>query len=210
MNGQSTVTSRWEGFFRHPLKSAWRGIKALGAVCSTLLVRTHVRRWRHVAQDPAPVWDRRNRLMAEFIPSGSSVLDIGCGAQSLKRYLKGDCSYQPCDLIQSTPDVLVCDFNKGEFPEVRKRFDYVVCSGVFEYMRQPRQFLERVSGYGRVVLLSFHPLGPGQRKWQRLASNWVNHLPERDLLELFSELGLQCQILPGNNGHEKIYRLGGK
>src|SRR5882672_6229357 len=89
----------------------------LGSVCVTLVVRTHVRRWRKVAHAGRPPWDDRNQTIANLIPRGSSVLDVGCGSQSLKNHLKGACKYQPCDLIKSTPDVIVCDFNAGFFPD---------------------------------------------------------------------------------------------
>jgi len=173
----------------------------------TLLVRTHKQRWRKVARNPEPIWDERNRLIANFIPEGSSVLDIGCGAQSLRRHLKADCKYQPCDLIRSTPDVIVCDFNAGVLPAVSAAYDVVVCSGVFEYIRDPKRFLESVATYGRVVLISYHPLFRGQWKWQRLASNWVNHFAEEQLVKLFADVGLQSEILHGSGMSERIYRL---
>ena len=48
----------------------------------TLSVRTHKRRWQKVSQDPNPHWDDRNKVISSLIPDGSSVLDLGCGAQT--------------------------------------------------------------------------------------------------------------------------------
>jgi hypothetical protein len=179
----------------------------LFSICVTLLAPTHVRRWQKVARDPEPVWDERNRIIADFIAAGSTVLDVGCGAQSLKKHLKAGCEYQPCDLIKSTPDVIVCDFNAGIFPEITTTFDYVVCSGVFEYMREPRKFLELVPTFGKVTLMSYHPFIRQGSKWQRLAANWVNHFSEEELLRLFDAVSLKWQILHGVDTFERIYRL---
>jgi 2-polyprenyl-3-methyl-5-hydroxy-6-metoxy-1,4-benzoquinol methylase len=110
----------------------------------TLMVRTKVRQWRRVAFAGRPSWDERNKIIAGFIPAGSSVLDIGCGAQTLKQHLPPGCKYQPCDIIKSSPEVIFCDLNGGIYPETRERFDYVVCSGVFEYVRRPQEFLNKI------------------------------------------------------------------
>jgi hypothetical protein len=151
-------------------------------------MRTHIRRWRKVAQQPTPLWDERNQFIANLIPAGSSVLDIGSGGQSIKRHLKPGCHYQPCDLVKSTPDVILCDFNAGRFPEISRQYDYVVCSGVMEYIRNPLPFLEAVTSYGSSVIISYHPYEPGSPKWKRLAVNWITHISQAKLEGMFSQV----------------------
>jgi hypothetical protein len=205
------MTATWDAnlgsFPRRLVDKAWRTGKTLVQYCVALVVRTPMGRWRRVSRNPNPVWDERNRIIASFIPAASAVLDIGCGGQSLKRHLKPDCKYQPSDLVKSSPDVILCDFNAGVFPKFTQHFDFVVCSGVFEYMRNPKQFLELVSTYGEVILLSYHPYIRGHWKGKRIAANWVNHLPEDEVVKLFETVGLKWQILHGVGGFERIYRL---
>src|SRR5271157_5003330 len=83
--------------------------RALLTAARVWLLRTDVRRWRKVATQ-IPHWDDRNRVIAGFVPPGAAVLDLGCGAQTLRTHLKPDCHYQPCDIVASSPDVILCDF----------------------------------------------------------------------------------------------------
>ncbi len=177
------------------------------AVCITLMLRTYVRRWQQVAQAGPPTWDERNAIIAKFIPAGSSVIDLGCGAQTLRNHLAPDCTYQPCDIVKSSPDVIFCDFNVGIYPEPGGIFDYVVCSGVLEYIWKPKEFLSRVPRLGHALLLSYNPRMKGESKFDRLAKHWVNHL-DRDALEkMFDELGLGWKVVNVRSPNEYLYSI---
>jgi hypothetical protein len=181
------------------------------AACVTLVVRTHVRRWRKVAfaGTPSASWDERNKIIAGFIPAGSAVLDIGCGAQPLKRHLAAGCRYQPCDVIKSTPEVIFCDLNRGIYPDVKERFDYVVCGGVFEYVRKPEEFLKKIPTLGNTTLMSYCPLYPGDSKLKRLGNGWgwVNHFKREELENLFTEMGLKWSVLHIDRLQYLIYSI---
>jgi hypothetical protein len=185
-------------------------LRLLLKAASTLVVRTNVRRWREVAKNPHPNWDGRNETIARLIPAGSSVIDLGCGPQTLRRHLDPSCKYQPCDVIQSTPDVIFCDFNSGIYPDAKESYDYVVCSGVFEYIRNPSEFLKKNSLLGKVMILSYNPLHHvlGDSKIRRLNLDWINHFTKPEVEALFDEVGLAWEILnvAANDG-ENIYSL---
>jgi hypothetical protein len=185
--------------------------KMLLKAASALVVRTNVDRWREVSKNPRPHWDDRNENIAQLIPPGSSVIDLGCGPQTLRRHLYPNCKYQPCDVIKSTPDVIFCDFNAGIYPDVKETYDYVVCSGVFEYIRKPEEFLRKNSQLARTMILSFNPFGqlPGDSKIRRLNCDWVNHLNKSELEALFTKVGLTWKIfdVTARKNEEFIYVL---
>jgi len=175
-----------------------------------------------VARDNEPIWDERNRIIATFIPEASSVVDLGAGAQTLKCYLKSGCEYQPCDIVKSSPDVIVCDFNSGIYPRLSRRYDYVVCSGVFEYIRDPSHFLSNIRQYGKRIILSYMPAGPWTFSigssppcftslaigtFYRLAGGWVNHLTSQQLEALFSTSGLDWKLICRQDNSGTIYEL---
>jgi hypothetical protein len=191
------------------IRSAKNRGRMLVSACVTLLVRTKVNQWRKVAFGGTPSWDERNKIIAGFIPAGSSVLDIGCGAQTLKQHLKPGCRYQPCDVIQSSPEVIFCDFNAGIYPAIREHFDYVVCSGVLEYIRKPGEFIKQVPQWGRTVILSYNPLPPGGSKLARLGNDlgWVNHFTREKLENLFDQSGLKWTVLHTDKLAYVIYSL---
>ena len=186
---------------------AW--CRMCGLACVTLVRRTNMPVWEKVAFAGKPSWDDRNAIIAGFIPAGSSVLDIGCGAQTLRQHLSPGCQYQPSDIIKSTPDVIFCDMNAGIYPQTDKMFDFVVCSGLFEYMRKPEEFLARIPRLGRTVIMSYCPLFEGGSKLARLGNGygWVNHYKKTELEALFTNMKLQWSILHTEEGHYVIYSL---
>lgn len=177
------------------------------AILATLLFATHKRRWKKVAFSGRPPWDMRNEKIAGFIPDGSSVIDLGCGAQTLRDHLGPSCSYQPCDLVKSTSDVIVCDFNAGAYPAVGKRFTHVVCSGVLEYIQDHHKFLKLSSSLGDNLVLSYNLRLPGDSKLQRMTNNWINHFSRVELESIFGEALLSAECLDTSETGEVIYWL---
>jgi hypothetical protein len=190
-------------------ESAYRWCQTSASACVTILFRTRVDLWEKVAFSGRPSWDERNVVIAEMIPPGSSVLDVGCGAQTLRQHLRADCTYQPSDIIKSTPDVIVCDLNAGIYPRTKELFDYVVCSGVLEYVRKPKEFLHKIPRLGRTVILSYNPLPDGGSKLERLGNGWgwVNHFKRHELEDLFRKVGLRWSLVHESTLHYVIYSL---
>jgi hypothetical protein len=151
-----------------------------------------------------PSWDGRNALLVKHIRPGSSVLDLGSGAQTLRGLLPAGCDYQPCDVVDSGPGVLRCDFNRDIWPRVTTRPDVVVVSGVMEYLEQPRDFLARVVTLGDRILLT-HAFRPeGQVAQGRM---WKTHLTQPELEALFTELRLRWRLLDSWHQTHGIYAL---
>ena len=103
--------------------------------------------------------------------------------------------------------MIVCDFNSGIYPSLSRRYDYVVCSGVFEYIRRPSEFLSSIRQYGKRVILSYNPAGQGVATFERLANGWVNHLTSQQLEALFATNGLDWKLIWRQDNSETIYEL---
>lgn len=187
-----------------------RGVKRIWSIFKTLTLRNQRARWFRVAFGGPPEWDDRNKTIASFIPEGSSVLDLGCGAKTLKRFLGPETTYQPCDLIRSSDEVIQCDFNAGIYPSVVCRYDYVICSGVLEYIRKPKVFLEKIGGLGERLIVTYNVFPAGGSRMDRLADNWVNHFSEAELHSQFEKSGFEWKILSLRNTFEYIYLLSKK
>jgi hypothetical protein len=78
---------------------------------------------------------RRERIAAQFIPPGSRVLDLGCGAMTLRHVISADCSYTPCDILPHHPDIVVANLNLLQFPP--GEYDVAMMLGVVEYLENP-------------------------------------------------------------------------
>lgn len=92
-----------------------------------------------------------------------TLLDLGCGPATLETLLPSHIRYFGADVAgevvphATAPERLeVADLNTGEEPFPGRRFDVVVASGIFEYIRDPAAFMallrRKVAPDGHLVL----------------------------------------------------------
>lgn len=173
----------------------------------TLVFRNQKKRWAKVAHSGPPPWDARNRIIAQQVRPGASVVDLGCGAQTLRTLIPASCRYQPCDLVQGTPDTILCDFNAGQYPQLPGRFDVTICSGVMEYIREPDTFLRRIAAYGDVLIFTYNARREGESVFSRRAKHWVNDFTRAEVESLFDKCLLDFRILHQDESMGLIYQL---
>jgi len=195
----------WQ-FLRPGKRVVWEYLTA----ARTLLFRNRAVHWRRVATGGVPPWDARNQLIAAAIPDNSSVVDLGCGAQTLRHYLRPGCTYKGFDLVANLPSVEFCDLNAGVYPRIETVADYVVCSGLLEYIFRPPELLSRIGILGRTVCLSYNALIPGETKRSRLAKAWVNHITQTELEQMFTDLDFTWRVITIRPPSEVIYMLARK
>lgn len=99
-------------------------------------------------------WKKRTEMIASLIPAHSSVLDLGCGFCHLKKYLRKECRYIGVDKDTWVDEIVTCEFNKNEFPNVGI-FDFIVCQGILEYINEPQEFLKQIRKYGQTLILTY-------------------------------------------------------
>ncbi len=161
-----------------------------GRALMTVLRGTNLRRWEKNTRE-VPSWDSRNRVIAALVPPGITVLDVGAGAQTMRQHLKQIALYTPCDLFPTTPDTLICDFNRGILPRVPSVHDLAICSGILEYVNDPDAFFKFVTANSKGLILSYNVLLPGESRIERLGKDWVNNFSLEDIRELTGRHGLR-------------------
>jgi SAM-dependent methyltransferase len=153
------------------------------------------------------IWDKRAKRAAEFIPRGSTVLDLGCGKMAIQGFLPRGCRYIGCDLTARSEDTVVCDFNRGEFPKNDATVATVITMlGLLEYIIDiPRFFANLGELRPRRVIASYHPTDLYKKKWR---DEWLSHLSERELLESFegARLKLKHKIRLPNSERLYVFR----
>lgn len=87
-------------------------------------------------------------LVASLPGGPGTLLDLGCGPATLGSMLPSGTDYFGVDIVgdvmpvETSPDhFAVADLNRGEEPFPSRRFDVVVVSGMFEYIRDPSAFI---------------------------------------------------------------------
>lgn len=103
--------------------------------------------------------------------------------------------------------MIFCDFNRGIYPQPAKVFDYTVCSGVLEYVRDARTFLLRVAMLGQTLVLSYNPIMDQESKLDRLAKGWVNHFRQDVLEAMLDELGFAWTVVNRREPNEVLYSI---
>lgn len=145
-------------------------------------------------------WKERVKLMSQFITSGSSVMDLGCGKMWLNEYLKQEITYIPVDYCKRSADTIVADFNKKQFPSVY--VDNIFISGCLEYLNNPEWFIKKTAEYSRhKIILSYCILETHPKMDERKALNWKNHLKADYIIKQFqlSSFRLEHRTIHDNN-----------
>ncbi|MBN9657090.1 MAG: hypothetical protein J0H49_02875 [Acidobacteria bacterium] len=138
-------------------------------------------------------WEGRNRAAAALIPPGATVLDLGCGRMSLRRFLPSGCQYFPADLPKWSAEVIRVDLDAGEFPP--GRYDYVVLLGVLEYLTNPAAVVAAAADHTRTLIAGYSHPGPQSVISQRRNALWINDFYVDDLRALFRSTGWTIRSL---------------
>ena len=151
---------------------------------------TDLERWSN-ENNLNPDWDRRAALAASWIPPGTRVLDLGCGAMSIESMLPENCRYLPCDVVARDDRTQVCDFNQGEYPDPGDS-TMITALGVLEYLHDPDAFLQYLADYRLPVIMSYCIL-EYSNGWDRNALGMANHMRYEELVRLVEGKGLEIE-----------------
>lgn len=108
-------------------------------------------------------------IIADLIPEGASVLDLGCGNGSLLHLLRCEKNIYGCGVEISQPKILECvkkgvpvlhgNLNNGLNEFTDKSFDFVVLSQTIQAVKRPDELIEEMMRVGRTGLISFMNIG---------------------------------------------------
>jgi hypothetical protein len=150
--------------------------------------KTDTERWSR-RESLSPNWGYRAGVAAQMISAYSRVLDIGCGAMDLERVLPEGCVYQPCDLVPRDERTIVCDLNRGEFPEAVNA-DVVTMLGVLEYVLEPIDVLLKIRALNRPLVCSYS-ITDRRPSMDRASQGWINSFDFGSLQALMQRAGFR-------------------
>ncbi len=185
-------TGDWSGVVHEVMEELPKFFRQEEPVAAPALLSEHtdIERWSNPA-NLQPAWNARARLVADFIPSGATVLDIGCGAMALEQFLPPGCSYLPCDVVKRDERTMVCDLNAGQFPSAQN-VTHISLLGVLEYIHDWQNLLRQLRALRLPLILSYCPTD-FTAHLHRSTLGWINHLSLEELCTGLSEAGFQIQ-----------------
>lgn len=105
------------------------------------------------------------RLVADLVPHGSRVLDLGCGDGALLEYLRDTCGCEVRGIEISTSGVTSCvgrglavvqaDLDQGLRDLADDSFDFVVLSQTLQEVRNVRLLVAEMMRVGRRAVISY-------------------------------------------------------
>lgn len=97
-------------------------------------------------------WSGRNLKISSFIDDNSLVLDLGCGNKDLLKYIKPK-KYIGIDLNDFS-DFKINFNEKFVLPALETR-DYIVCSGLLEYLYDLDYFFNAIKDKSKIYIFTF-------------------------------------------------------
>lgn len=156
--------------------------------------------------------DPRAQLAAQFIPSGSRVLDLGSGGgETLRDLMPLGCRYQAVDRIAHNKGTLigdlVGDLAGGEFPtHAASQSDIVVMLGQLEKIADLESLFTHLRFCKQDVILSYCPTDLLSGR-DREALGFANALSYFDLAQLFDRYGFRIQCTAPIDDRQMLMRL---
>jgi methionine biosynthesis protein MetW len=128
--------------------------------------------------------------IAELVPDGASVLDLGCGDGELLAYLKHAKGTLSRGVEISEAGVLTCvrrglsvrqgNLQEGlaDYPD--KSFDIVILSQTLRYLNNPQMIVGEMLRVGQQAIVSFSNWGYWQSRLTLLLSGRIPQAPDHD------------------------------
>jgi Glycosyl transferases group 1/Polysaccharide pyruvyl transferase len=178
---------RWDDVsihWRRALRAAWRGLPPEETAPSSGDRPFHERnlgvalgQWPERAQAAAAA------VLALPLPSGASLIDMGCGHQTLKGLLPASVAYVPVDRIARAPGVRILDL-ASELPA--ENHTVATFLGVLEYFADSTRLIRWAARHVRWLVLSCNDCSNPAR---RAAQHWECTLGFDGLEALFKAEG---------------------
>jgi len=119
--------------------------------------------------------------IAEWIPQGASVLDLGCGDGSLLQYLKSERAVRGYGVEISDAGIVACikngvnviqnDLDSGLSDFESNSFDYVILSQTLQATRHTEPLIQEMLRVGRQGIVSFPNFGYWRARLDVLLGN---------------------------------------
>ncbi|MBV7268542.1 class I SAM-dependent methyltransferase [Winogradskyella luteola] len=138
-------------------------------------------------------WDERTQLLANEVQPNSRVIEFGAARLVLEKMLPEGCTYYNSDIVKRDNSTIVLDLNI-ELPVIES-VDYVIFSGVLEYIYKVERLLKHLSSYTDCIVFSYATTDMFPDNKVRHYNGWVSDLSLEQIKSIGTDLGWYCEII---------------
>lgn len=149
-------------------------------------------------------WDERTKILASKIKPESVVFEFGAARLVLKDFIPSNCTYLHSDIVARNKETFVIDLNKN-LPEIPKS-DYIVFSGVLEYINDVEKVLKYCSNFTNEILFSYAVSENFSNSETRRYNGWVSDLAASDIKEISVKLNWKLEFIENWKG-QALYSM---
>jgi hypothetical protein len=150
---------------------------------------TDLARWSD-PQNLSREWDERAKLVADWLPTGARVVDIGCGNMAVEGLLRGGL-YLPVDVVSRDTRTHVIDLNHDSLPDsFFDPVDHATLLGVLEYLANPESLLQQLARLG-ITLICSYQLADFRDPTARTRERWFHAFHAWEFTDLLHRCGFQ-------------------
>lgn len=176
-------------------KSSEEEIKRLREKCSyqrrkILELQKELGKYKHFNQwesiEHFEDWSDRSKAMSSLIvPDCSSILDLGCGEGSIRRFISPEIKYYGCDYKKRDDNTIICDLATSQFPDIFA--DCIFIAGVLEYLTNWKEVLLKCCSHCRQIVLSYSSIEESPER----NPLWVNCISEKEIISTVESGGFK-------------------
>ena len=130
---------------------------------------------------------RLQYAMLNLIPECTSLMDLGCRRPKLaKNFCPENVEYIPVDFKKYDDEIIECDFNEGEFPDLQ--VDTCYCVFTAEYVELLPQFLDNMCNAAqKQILMWCRPADKETKEIYRWYHPFLTDFTEKFLIETMAQ-----------------------
>lgn len=129
----------------------------------------NLRNFDSAYDNPSRKESRLQYAMIKLIPDCASLMDLGCrNSKFVQSICPANVKYFPVDFKKHFDGVIACDFNAGDFPDIKA--DTILCALTAEYVEPLPQFLANMCAAAqKQILMLCRPIDKeiyGEYRWK--------------------------------------------
>ncbi len=129
--------------------------------------------------------------MEKLIPDCKSLMDLGCrNSKFVKSICPEGVKYFPVDFKKHDEEIIVCDFNDGEFPDIKA--DSILCAFTAEFVEPLPQFLaDMCNAAQKQILMICRPVDKENNANRRWKNPFLTDFTEDFLIKSMAQNNFQ-------------------